>query len=158
MTRPLLVLLFVMVSAPALADIPPPVGWVESCTVAMQAREGRECRDCSTYHGNPPTFCSDQVGAGFTKVCRSRGSSAWTEVWCREASAQSPSAEPTTAMTDAPAAAMNEATVSTNTTPAPSPPASNDDCSVGYASRGSVMPFVLLVGLAFAAGRRRTRR
>ena len=69
----------------ARADIAPPPGFVESCTLAKQSRPGRECLDCSAYHGNSE-HCSESLEAyGFAQSCRSNGASVWSEVWCRDA-------------------------------------------------------------------------
>jgi hypothetical protein len=70
------------------ADLPPPPGFVESCTLAKQSRAGRECLGCSAYHGNSNHCSMSLAEYGFTESCRSRGASAWSEVWCRAASPQ----------------------------------------------------------------------
>ena len=71
-------------ASPALADIPPPPGYVEQCTVDKQREAGEECVSCSTYHGEPDK-CEKAYGeAGYTRRCRTRGASVWSEVWCRK--------------------------------------------------------------------------
>ena len=75
----------------ARADLPPPAGYVEACTLQKQSRAGQECFDCSAYHGNS-NHCSESLEAyGFGQSCRSRGASVWSEVWCR---ASGPQAKP----------------------------------------------------------------
>lgn len=72
-------------SAPALADIAPPPGYVERCTVKNHQQEGRTCTAC------PSDFkrrghCELELGPkGYTKMCSTRGASVWTEVWCLDA-------------------------------------------------------------------------
>jgi hypothetical protein len=70
-------------AAPAIADIPPPPGYVEQCTPARQQTPGRECVGCGSYHGSPGKCSSLLASSGFTRECQSRGASVWTEVWCR---------------------------------------------------------------------------
>jgi hypothetical protein len=69
----------------ARADIAPPAGFVETCTLAKQSRAGLECVDCSAYHGNANHCAESLEGYGFAQSCRSRGASVWSEVWCRDA-------------------------------------------------------------------------
>lgn len=141
--RRLLALSF-LILAPSLvrADVPPPEGYVESCTASNYGRGGRECRDCSTYHGNPPTFCADQMGAGFTIACRSRGASVWNEVWCRGDAAPAPAPAPV------PTPAPN---------PTPSSPTANRGCTTSPTpSRGSLG--FALVPLVLVLARRRLAR
>lgn len=122
------VLLVAASTSYARADVPPPRGYVESCTVQAHAQDGRECRECSTYHGNPPTHCASEVGDGYERACRTRGASTWSEVWCR-GSATTPQAGP---------AAVEEA----------------QDCSVASAS----LLTPTLAGLLAAMTARRWRR
>ena len=75
----------------ARADIAPPPGFVESCTLARHKSPARECLGCSAYHGNS-NHCSESLASyGFTHSCSTRGASVWAEVWCRPASAQAKS-------------------------------------------------------------------
>ena len=63
----------------ARADIAPPPGFVESCTLQKQSRAGRECFNCSAYHGNA-NHCSESLKTyGFSESCRSRGASVWSD-------------------------------------------------------------------------------
>lgn len=71
----------------ALADVAPPDGYVEQCTVEKQQAPGKSCQACqndyrsfTTDAGDP---CQQQYGGlGYTKMCKSWGASVWTEVWC----------------------------------------------------------------------------
>jgi len=66
----------------ARADVPPPDGYVEECTVEKKEQPGTDCKACPNNPSNPQDYCAQQVGAGYTKVCNSYGASVWTEVWC----------------------------------------------------------------------------
>ncbi|PKN54658.1 MAG: hypothetical protein CVU56_25375 [Deltaproteobacteria bacterium HGW-Deltaproteobacteria-14] len=85
MTRAALAALsLIALSSPALADVPPPPGYVEQCTVDKQQQEGEECVACGTYHGERDK-CEKLYGeAGYGKRCSTGGASVWTEVWCRK--------------------------------------------------------------------------
>lgn len=73
------------VTVPALADVPPPAGYVEQCTAAKQQKAGTECVSCGSYHGSVDKCPNLLSSSGFTKACQSRGASVWSEVWCRPA-------------------------------------------------------------------------
>lgn len=69
----------------AAADLPPPHGYVDTCSVETQAKHGTECLGCRAYHGNMD-YCDASLGPyGFTQACRGLGASSWGEVWCRPA-------------------------------------------------------------------------
>jgi hypothetical protein len=72
---------------PAFADVAPPLGYVEQCTVAIQQGPGKSCIACPssylTFAGDAATCQSQYEGAGYAKACKSYGASVWTEVWCR---------------------------------------------------------------------------
>jgi hypothetical protein len=70
----------------ARADLAPPPGYVETCTLEKQKKPELECHSCAAYHGNA-MHCPESLEAyGFKQQCRSRGASVWSEVWCRPAS------------------------------------------------------------------------
>src|SRR5262245_4424516 len=70
-------------AVPALADMPPPEGYVETCSAAQRQTPGTECYSCGSYHGSMDK-CPKLLGTnGFTKACQSYGASVWSEVWCR---------------------------------------------------------------------------
>lgn len=67
----------------ALADIPPPKGYVEQCTVEKACKKGEEGTECRGWHGDPEG-CSNRLSpAGWEARCQTRGASVWTEVFCR---------------------------------------------------------------------------
>ena len=71
----------------ALADVAPPAGYVEQCTVEKQQAPGKSCVACPndyrSFVGDAGDKCVQQYEPqGYTKVCKSWGASAWTEVWC----------------------------------------------------------------------------
>lgn len=79
-----LIALFATVTLPfiASADIPPPPGYVEQCTVAKQCGADEVGSTCGTYHGEPDKCDKLYSGTAFTRKCRTRGASVWSEVWC----------------------------------------------------------------------------
>jgi hypothetical protein len=67
------------------ADLAPPRGFVESCTMKAQSGAGKECLSCAAFYGNSD-HCEVSLGDyGFTQGCRTGGASVWSEVWCRPA-------------------------------------------------------------------------
>lgn len=75
-------------SPAAWADVPPPDGYVETCTIQDRQDAGESCVDCFADFSNPD-HCADTVGTqGYTHECRAWGGSAWSEVWCRADAAE----------------------------------------------------------------------
>jgi MYXO-CTERM domain-containing protein len=71
----------------ARADVPPPEGYVEACTVEKQA-PGQECVLCGDSYYKTPNACAAKLEPdGYTKACRTRGASTWKEVWCKKGKA-----------------------------------------------------------------------
>lgn len=67
----------------ARADLPPPQGYVETCTVEKQCKTDEECRSCSANYQKRDA-CEKTLGAeGFARRCRTGGASVWTEIWAR---------------------------------------------------------------------------
>jgi len=99
----------------ALADIPPPPDYVETCTVALacEGREGVLCGDA--YFGDREACEKKWAPEGYERACRTRGASTWDEVWCQAAAA----AEPAPSEADEPAPSE----------PAPSEPAPSEPAS-----------------------------
>jgi hypothetical protein len=84
----------------AVADVPPPRGYVEQCTVEKQAAPGKECVSCAGYHGGREP-CEALEAQGYTKACQTNGASVWTEVMCKAAPAGSAApTEPVATPTD----------------------------------------------------------
>ncbi len=79
----------------ALADIPPPDDYVETCTVAVHGVDGRECAGCSADFSSREQ-CEKLEKQGYESVCRTHGASTWDEVLCRgKAKPPGPSDAPT---------------------------------------------------------------
>lgn len=85
----LLMLASVLLPVQARADVPPPPGYVEQCTIEKQCKKGEEGDACRGWHGDREGCQKRHASDGFVYKCRSRGASVWTEVFCR------PKAKPT---------------------------------------------------------------
>lgn len=68
----------------AIADIPPPDGYVDTCTVERQCPGRGETCQASV---GAPEACKPLADQGYTHACNGWGASAWTEVWCKPAAA-----------------------------------------------------------------------
>ena len=76
--------LAIAVPSLARADVPPPPGYVESCTVEKQQGAGETCLSCGdAYHGDRDACDRQHAGNGYSRRCRTSGASVWTEVWCK---------------------------------------------------------------------------
>lgn len=69
-------LLFVLAQL-ALADIPPPGDYVETCTL----KNHPGCVQCEGWHGGRED-CEALEKKGYTRVCRTGGASVWKEILC----------------------------------------------------------------------------
>jgi hypothetical protein len=93
------------------ADIPPPEGYVETCTLENHAKPGTECVSCDAWHGEHDKCEKLHGAAGYTQSCRTGGASTWSEVWCRPASGDAapdapvPTPAPTAGEAEAPVVA-----------------------------------------------------
>lgn len=78
--------LFFLAAIPAArADLPPPDGYVEECTVDNKEQPGTQCEACKNGPGGggSTNVCIDKyTGTKFAYVCKTWGASFWTEVWC----------------------------------------------------------------------------
>ncbi len=85
MRKPLryLVLVLPLSATLARADVPPEPGYVEKCTVEKQCKKSEEGDACRAWHGDPEVCARKHEADGFEYRCRTRGASAWTEVYCR---------------------------------------------------------------------------
>jgi MYXO-CTERM domain-containing protein len=102
------------------ADIAPPPGYVETCSVQRHQSADKQCVACRAWFRERDA-CVKQYGAqGYTSACRSRGASVWTEVWCKSAS--------TAAAADA---GMPDLDAGLPTIPAPAPPTPPPPTPVG---------------------------
>lgn len=89
-------------SAPASADIAPPPGYVEKCTVENHQKDGTTCTSCAADFKRRDR-CESELGPkGYTRACRTRGASVWSEVWCLEAKPERAPATPEPAPAPAP--------------------------------------------------------
>jgi hypothetical protein len=79
----LVVALTLSLTTPARADISPPPGFVESCTMKAQSAGGKECLSCAAFYGNSDHCEQSLESYGFSQGCRTGGASVWSEVWCR---------------------------------------------------------------------------
>ena len=79
----LIALLALTLPAAALADVPPPDDYVESCASTYYVKPGVLCQECSAWHGEPDA-CEPLTGRGFAQQCRTWGASSWNEVWCKQ--------------------------------------------------------------------------
>ena len=71
-------------SATAQADIPPEPGYVEACTVQKQQKAGETCVLCTeAYHADREACVRKWMPQGYVSRCKTRGASAWSEVWCK---------------------------------------------------------------------------
>ncbi|MBI3203983.1 MAG: hypothetical protein HYZ29_20755 [Myxococcales bacterium] len=81
--RPLWFLVGLLSAPAAFADVPPPPGYVEPCTVEKQQKPNETCISCSTYFAEADACQKQHAGRGFAHRCRTRGASTWSEVWCK---------------------------------------------------------------------------
>ena len=79
-----------LLSAPALADIPPGPGPgppPAECTAQSMASSHDQCVDCSASY-EQPNKCQELASQGYRQACRAQGASVWNEVWCRSGGGQ----------------------------------------------------------------------
>lgn len=67
----------------ARADLPPPPGYVEVCTVAIQCGSDTPGKVCSAYHSGREA-CDALEQEGWSRMCKTAGASVWNEVFCKE--------------------------------------------------------------------------
>ena len=76
----------------AQADVPPPNGYEERCTLQKSCPLGQECLLCPADYRDEvqdTSVCKRSLGSlGFQKKCQSWGASVWDEVWCRPVSGE----------------------------------------------------------------------
>jgi len=68
----------------ACADIPPPLGYVEECTIEKKQTHDLVCESCSTGYWAVEACREKFSGTDFYQVCQTRGGSSWGEVWCKK--------------------------------------------------------------------------
>jgi len=136
------------------ADVPPPEGYVEQCTVERQQSAESHCESCGANFGEPERCVSQYASTPFTKRCQTSGASVWTEVWCRPRAAGDPPVAAAATPTPGATRARQRST-------APQAATSEDDdesCSVAApgAPRGErTAPWALLAVVLVVIGARR---
>lgn len=136
-------------ATPAAADLPPPVGYVEKCSVEKQRGSAEDCVSCSTYFAQADACEKQHAPRGYARRCRTRGASTWSEVWCKSSSPVAVSSldeprdaggvEPTpqpSALTSASAAPSAESTP----TPSVAPPPDTAAPAPGTSAQESPVP------------------
>ena len=73
----------VFAAFPVRADIAPPPGYVESCTLQTQQRSAEECTMCRAARVGSSEECQKLSAVGYEHRCSTRGASVWAEMWCR---------------------------------------------------------------------------
>ncbi len=85
--------LVVFFTTTAFADVAPPEGYVEACTVAKKQTATSECVQClalRSMYDNADRCSSLLSPYCFVKECSAWGGAAYPEVWCRARSESSP--------------------------------------------------------------------
>jgi hypothetical protein len=153
----------------AVADVAPPAGYVEQCTIAKKQRSGSECVECRTMremYANSDRCVLLLSPYCFQKVCEVWGGASYLEVWCRTMDADTPTV-PDAIVSQLPkygAADLSSAPAPTGVTCAPyTPPAESQDgggCSIepGWKARGFAWLLACAAGVGFIFVRRRFRR
>jgi 3-methyladenine DNA glycosylase Mpg len=88
--RTLLPAILLCLASSALADVPPPPGYVEQCTVEKQCQKNEDGDACSAWHGDHDKCKKLHQSDGFVYKCSTRGASVWTEVYCRPKGSKNP--------------------------------------------------------------------
>lgn len=143
------------VSTPALADLAPPPGYVEKCTVENHQKDGKTCTSCAADFKNRDR-CESELGPkGYTRACRTRGASVWSEVWCLEGKPAPAPTEPAPTPAE-PAPAPEQRAPTPEVKAADVQPKRDGKCGAG--GLGTALPLALALGsLALTArARRRT--
>jgi hypothetical protein len=78
----------------ARADVPPPPGYVETCTLPKQSHKGDDCLECRAYYGNREHCSASLASYRFARRCQTAGASTWSEVWCRGGGPTAPKVPP----------------------------------------------------------------
>ena len=70
-------------SSPVWADIAPPPGYVEQCSVSKQQKAGETCTVCGVNAQDDPDSCQKlHAGDGACRRCSTRGGTFFDEIWC----------------------------------------------------------------------------
>lgn len=155
---------------PTVADMAPPDGYVEQCTVAKKQRSTSECIECRTMremYANADRCTLLLSPYCFQKVCDAWGGASYPEVWCRTKSASAPTL-PDSIVSQLPssgAADLSSAPAPTMVTCAPytPPPESQNSgggCSVApqWRARGLAWLLASIAGVGVVLSRLRKLR
>jgi MYXO-CTERM domain-containing protein len=69
-------------SAPAHADVVDP-NYEETCTLSKQQKDGESCVECSASVSDSKACETAHSSDGYAQRCKTRGASAWVELWCK---------------------------------------------------------------------------
>lgn len=121
----------------AFADIPPPPGYVEKCTL----KNHPGCVKCDAWHGGREE-CEALENKGYTRACRTGGASVWDEIFCPPEGVEAEPSKPTP-----PPSEGKEPTPGSTTEKAPEPdkalePEKTSRCAT--LAPGAALPLVLL--------------
>jgi hypothetical protein len=153
----------------ATADIAPPDGYVEQCTVAKKQRSSSECVECRTMremYANADRCTVLLNSYCFQKVCEALGGASYPEVWCRAKNASAPALPESIAsqLAGSGAADLSSAPAPTNVTCAtytpPSESQNSGGCSFDPASRARGLAWLLasIAGIGLGLARLRANR
>ena len=81
--RTLLIVVFLAAPCIGAADVPPPPGFQETCTVEKQCKADEEGATCGANYAERDKCKKLHAGDGYVYRCNTYGASVWTEVWCR---------------------------------------------------------------------------
>ncbi len=159
-----------VVARPADADVPPPPGYVETCTVEQQQTNGARCEACRAGYQDANACATRFASTQLRRRCRTSGASSWTEVWCENRIATDPTVPaPGTSPGPAPAPSPEPAPAPGPARPPETSPATSVSaeeaaaevsCAVAApgAARASGLALVGLAAVLAGVARRRARR
>jgi hypothetical protein len=155
----------------AVADMPPPAGYVEQCTVAKKQTASSECVECRSMramYANSDRCTLLLSPYCFQKVCEALGGASYPEIWCRTKDASAPTLPDsfTSQLSSSGAPDLSSAPAPSSVTCAPySPPPESMDsgsgCSLdpqGRSLRGFAWMLAVMASVGFVLVRLRTRR
>lgn len=135
------------------ADVLPPPGYVEVCTVAQQQTGGARCEECRASFQDANACATRFASTQLQQRCKTSGASVWTEVWCETGVTTDPT-------TPAPVPSPSPAPEATPATSVSATQADEASCAVA-APGSSRTAGLALFGVIAAFGvalRRRVRR
>jgi hypothetical protein len=127
----------------ARADLAPPPRYEDTCTIERQARPGERCESCAADFRDVTRCARTHASRGLELRCRTRGESAWAEIWCgAPAAAASPGSASASASAEPPATAVSAPSSSASAPSASSAgaaraPGPSSGCALGAGSPSS---------------------